>query len=101
MDNSNTGDYVYVVYWINFTGWGDYVIDMETLGLFNESEILGVYTNEKDALMVEKSHDRRIGSYENDSYSGEWTSMTIIEKIELNKINLWTGEVHKLIDEDE
>jgi hypothetical protein len=84
MDNFNTGEYVYVVYWKD--------LDCDKIRK-STMEIVGVYTKEKEALTVAKSHNRRLGSCNNDSFSRNWLSNARIEKIELNKINLWTGDV--------
>ncbi len=73
----STGEFVYVVYWL--------YIDCDKAKR-TTTKILGVYTEEKEALRVCKSHDRRKASCEDICY-------TSITKIELNKINLWTSNV--------
>ncbi len=83
MSTDNNSEYVYVVYWL--------YIDCDKARR-STTEILGVYTEEKEALRVENSHNRRKPSCDDICY-------TSIEKIELNKINLWSDEVEDL-DED-
>ncbi len=76
VNTANPGEYVYVVYWKHL----DFDKPRKSI-----MEILGVYTEEKEALRVEKSHNRRRRSRDDES---DWLCYASIEKIELNKINL-------------